>query len=138
MENEKTEFMQWLFSQQDLPQMIAQSTAMHEDLRRMSAMGQEAIRAHREQMRAATAQMAAATLIAALTPTPGIIAGLGRQLKPFLDALAEDRRQRALVMSVFVRPKLHWKPHPAVRRLIDQLRREMRSQTQPQELDTIM
>jgi hypothetical protein len=125
--NEKTDFMRSLFSQQDFPQMISQNAAMHEDLRRTSVIGQAAL----------VQYVQVHALAISLIPIPEMLEGLGRQLKPLFDLLAEEQRQRALVMSVFVRPKLHWRPHPAVRRLIDQVRREMRSQTQPQELNTI-
>jgi hypothetical protein len=91
MRNQQTNFMRWLFSQQDLPQMVAQSAAIHEDLRRMSAMGQAAI-VHHAQMRA---------FALSLIPTPEMMKGFSQQLKSFVDAAAEDARQHRAVLEAF-------------------------------------
>jgi hypothetical protein len=126
MTNENTNPMRLLFSQEELSKQVAVSEAMRAEVNRLIAMTNKAI---------LSARAAASITLPAITPE--MIEGLGLQLRPLLAALAEDRRQHALVLSLFAKPKLRLRPHPAARRLIDQLRRDVRAQTQPLELDTI-
>jgi hypothetical protein len=127
MRREQTDFMRLLFSPEDLAQQVAASEAVRAELIRMAALGIEAM-----------ANARAFALANLLTSNPKeVIESFARYFKPQFDACLELHRQQSVLGSIFAEPKINWKPHPAVRRLIDQVRREMRSQEQPQELDTI-
>lgn len=126
MHNLQKDFMRLLFGPEDLARHLVASEAMRAEVARMAALAS----------RAMLSTQACALRALAMTPTLEMIEGFSRQLKPLLSAMVMDRRQQAAI-SAFAHLKLRWTPHPALRRIIGQMRREMQSEAQPQELNTM-